>query len=89
MKYVILRDRFGMEVPFSCTVPASHADLADGLKPLGYTPVSAGFYVFLPDGTVRTFGASDSLNLKPRPGDEAIITAFYRATLQSAAAFPV
>ncbi len=81
MKYIIVQEEDGMQVPVFCFAPKLHTDLATAWR---RTPasrvVSAGFVEIHPNG-VRTFGFSTSLNLGPRQQDAQIIAAFYKATL--------
>jgi hypothetical protein len=86
MKYLIIKDaESGFTFPVFCVAPQTHADLATAWRRSDARQVmSAGFVCFYADGSAETFGESVSLRLRPRPEDAAIITAFYRATLQSA-----
>lgn len=87
MKYLMIEDATGLRFPVFCCAPQTHADMATAWRRDDSRKVcSAGFVCFYADGTAETFGASASLNLRPRPEDAAIITAFYRATLKNARA---
>lgn len=71
MKYVILEDDAGGKWPFLFPDTLAHSDVANLLQrliPAPTVPYSAGFW-----GDKTAHGHSDSLGLKPPPGDEAYI----------------
>lgn len=72
-KFVIVRDEAGREHPVIFSRDLVHKTMV----PQDTTPVSAGF-LFLSGGSLKVLSAfeSSSLNLKPRPQDEALLTSF-------------
>lgn len=83
MKYIIALAPDKIEQPVLFTAPLSHRDMATMLEGEGYTLVSAGFMRFGLGAVITTHDRSVSLELDPRPQDAALLTAFYRATLDS------
>ncbi len=85
MKYVIVRERSGVERILFCFTPTTHHELAQVFgRATGAEPVSAGFVEFL-GAQARTYGESVSLDLKPRDQDARLISALYRATAVTSA----
>lgn len=62
-KYIVMRDRAGVETPFIFPNHFVHADLG---RRLYGEPVAAGFIYLLPDCDVVVKGRSESLNLDNR-----------------------
>lgn len=83
MKYVRLEKAGHSELRFGMA-PQTHKDIAAPLVAQGYSPTSAGFLRWTACGKVEAFGTSTSLNLSPAPRDAALITGFYRVTLEMA-----
>lgn len=81
-KYVFVRTPDQAELVISGLSPLSHKNLSDAATKEfpGAVPVSAGFFHFLPDGSLRTYGWSAGLNLNSRPTDAAFIAALASAT---------
>lgn len=85
MKYLIAQRKDDAEQPVLFTAPLTHRDMATMLEMEDYKILSAGFVRFERGAHVTTHDRSESLNLGPRPTDAALISAFYRATLDSIA----
>lgn len=88
MKYIIIKEASGAEFPYFCVAPCTHRELwamVHAAKP-GRSLVSAGFYIEMTGGAVRTFGRSDSLDLEPRQNDALLIHAWVSVTRTSALA---
>lgn len=68
MKYVIVRDEYGFEVPIIFAESINYKTFKD-LK-----PISAGFCEF--ETVVSAWGHSVGLNMDSRPHDRLIICAF-------------
>jgi hypothetical protein len=82
MKYVVFNTPKG-PTALCFTVPHTHQEIAELVKPAMWEPVSAGFYQVLPDGPglmSYTFGRSESLNLSPAPGDAKLLTKLSQLT---------
>lgn len=76
-KFIIVRDPDGAEHP----VIFSRALVHRTMVPPGTTPVSAGFLLVTGNSLkVLTHFDSSSLNLSPRPGDEALLQSFLNNT---------
>ncbi|HRI83181.1 MAG TPA: hypothetical protein PLF88_12130 [Opitutaceae bacterium] len=86
MKYVILQGPDDIPVIVLCFAPLTHALLAEPFIARGCRPMSGGFAMFSPMGgdTLLAFGESTSLKVKSHPDDSVVLSAFYRATLNSA-----
>lgn len=72
-KFIIVRDAAGREHPVIFSRDLVHRTMV----PPGFNPVSAGF-LLIAGGRLKVLEAfeSSSLNLKPRPQDEALLTSF-------------
>ena len=72
-KFIIVRDAAGREHPVIFSRDLVHKTMV----PPDTTPVSAGF-LLIAGGSLKVLAAfeSSSLNLKPRPQDEALLTSF-------------
>lgn len=81
LKYVILAPRtgHGLRLIRFGLAPDSHRDLAAALTATHYAS-SAGFVEFPADGSVHTYGLSESLRMGPMDEDANLIAAHARAT---------
>lgn len=87
MKYVLLRHPTTHEQRIELGLaPRRHADLAAAAIAEGFQPATAGFVRMLDNGSLETFGSSDSLGVASHPDDSRILSALYRATLALAPA---
>ena len=69
LKYITVESPSGKIVPILFPTALSHKDaLPDGLR-----PVSAGFVVLYQGTIAFTDIGSDTLNLNPKPADQALI----------------
>lgn len=85
MKYVMIQRANGTEFPVFCLAPQTHLELAGAwCRDTAHRPVAAGFCEFLPTGQAIVFGRSHSLQLENRPADAAVISMFYKATVEMA-----
>lgn len=87
LKYIIIREGDGPEIPMFTLVPITHRELMKYIlasKPRA-AAVSAGFVEWV-QGEARTYGRSESLDIGPRPEDAKFFTVFARQTAAAAAA---
>ena len=84
MKYVILSHPTQFDAVVLGFSPMSHADLAAPYLAIGYQVATAGFARIDPQnkGFIAT-GESESLRARSHPDDSRILTALYRATLNT------
>lgn len=84
MKYIIVRDQDGIEIPHFACAPVTHRELAAAWRRDDSRTVVAAGFVEIHDDQAFVFGRSESIELGPRPGDALLLTAFYRATVRMA-----
>ena len=70
MKYVVVANNQGFLFPILFPDQLAHSQVVENMA--GVKPVSAGFVAI--KGGVTIYGESESLKLKPLPGDETLIT---------------
>ena len=78
MKYLIVEDFSGQEVPFIFPRRVDHSDMREQLP---YTRVLSAGYVDIVDGAFRCHGGAPELQVSARNEDAAIIAAKFAPRL--------